>query len=255
MIIDVKKYTTVLTCLFLLFGCGKSKEEVVKVTKYSGSKKSWEAFLNCWDSETLKVLERQKEFYSPYEERVFRAKSQMISKGSLNNVAMIEEKLKKKLPQSYKDFLTVADGWIQLKLDAEDAELYGVDDVDFLHKKHPDIIAEWALNKKEVVDEKYFNYSSSQDATDLRVAYLESAIVISEVVDSGVYLLIPDVANNDGEWEAWFLGWELPGALRFRSFAELMKYAYIKSTKEPDFEGVYADAVYVGTCAEKLMRK
>jgi hypothetical protein len=39
--------------------------------------------------------------------------------------------------------------------------------------------------------------------------------------DNGDYLLIPRVVT-DGEWEAWHLANFLPGASRFRSFADLM---------------------------------
>jgi hypothetical protein len=54
----------------------------------------------------------------------------------------------------------------------------------------------------------------------LRVEYLHTALHIGGSDDNGEYLLIPSVVT-DGEWEAWHLAYFLPGASRFRSFADL----------------------------------
>jgi hypothetical protein len=62
-----------------------------------------------------------------------------------------------------------------------------------------------------------------QDCVFFRWAYLEQCIQISDVSDSGVYLLCPDVRTKDGEWEAWFFANWNPGADRYRSFRELVE--------------------------------
>ncbi|MER6977287.1 hypothetical protein [Streptomyces carpinensis] len=41
-----------------------------------------------------------------------------------------------------------------------------------------------------------------------------------------VYLLNPCVVTSDGEWEAWYLAHWLPGAVRYRSFWDLMNDEY-----------------------------
>jgi hypothetical protein len=41
-----------------------------------------------------------------------------------------------------------------------------------------------------------------------------------------VYLLNPCVVTEDGEWEAWYLAHWLPGAVRYRSFWDLMNDEY-----------------------------
>ncbi|MEQ8226028.1 MAG: hypothetical protein ABRQ37_27190, partial [Candidatus Eremiobacterota bacterium] len=51
---------------------------------------------------------------------------------------------------------------------------------------------------------------------------------ISEEVDSAIYLLNPHVVTSDGEWEAWFFGYTLPGAIRYRSFREMMEGEYFR---------------------------
>ena len=69
-------------------------------------------------------------------------------------------------------------------------------------------------------------YGETQDSVRFRVEYLESALEISDIGDSAIFLLNPKVLTPDGEWEAWFFGNWLPGANRYRSFAELMEDEY-----------------------------
>ncbi len=45
---------------------------------------------------------------------------------------------------------------------------------------------------------------------------------ISDVGDSAIYLLNPQIVTADGEWQAWFFSNWNPGAVRHRSFQELM---------------------------------
>ena len=60
----------------------------------------------------------------------------------------------------------------------------------------------------------------------MREEYLQTALEISSDSDDGdIYLLIPEVINLEGEWEAWHFGNKLPGANRYRSFYELMQQA------------------------------
>ena len=76
------------------------------------------------------------------------------------------------------------------------------------------------------VDEEYLVYGKTQDPARFRVEYLESALEISDTGDSAIYLLNPKVVTPDGEWEAWLFANWLPGAIRYRSFAELMEAEY-----------------------------
>ena len=69
-------------------------------------------------------------------------------------------------------------------------------------------------------------YGETQDSVRFRVEYLESALEVSDIGDSAIFLLNPKVVTPDGEWEAWFFGNWLPGASRYRSFAELMEAEY-----------------------------
>jgi HEAT repeat protein len=49
---------------------------------------------------------------------------------------------------------------------------------------------------------------------------------VSDVGDSAIILLNPQVVTPEGEWEAWFFANWIPGAYRYRSFWELMQGQY-----------------------------
>lgn len=51
-----------------------------------------------------------------------------------------------------------------------------------------------------------------------------SRSILSDRGDAAILLLNPEVVFEDGEWEAWYFATWLPGAMRFRSFADLMRY-------------------------------
>lgn len=74
-----------------------------------------------------------------------------------------------------------------------------------------------------VPDCEYLVYGDKQDSCMLRDEYLQTALEVSAVGDSAIYLLNPKVLDADGEWEAWFFADWLPGAIRYRSFREMMQ--------------------------------
>ena len=46
--------------------------------------------------------------------------------------------------------------------------------------------------------------------------------------DGFIYLLNPQVVTNDGEWEAWDFGNKYPGAKRYKSFWEMIRFELLK---------------------------
>src|SRR5262249_3381412 len=76
---------------------------------------------------------------------------------------------------------------------------------------------------RRLTDEEYLVYGEEQDSGLFRTEYLESALEISDVGDSAVLLLNPEVVDDTGEWEAWLFANWIPGARRYRSFRELMQ--------------------------------
>ena len=81
-------------------------------------------------------------------------------------------------------------------------------------------------NLPTIPDRDYYVYGKDQDPVTLRVEYLQTALEISDVGDSAIYLLNPQVVTEEGEWEAWFFANWLPGAARYRSFQEMMEAEY-----------------------------
>ena len=87
-----------------------------------------------------------------------------------------------------------------------------------------------------IPDEEYLIYGEHQSGPAYRAEYLLSALQISDVGDSAVYLLNPEIRTDEGEWEAWFFATWIPGARRYRSFWEMMKaeyHAYLELRKDP----------------------
>lgn len=214
---------------------------------YVGGPETWREFLECWDREILESVKLQGAV-SSMEQQVLARGGQRNEPASETAIAEAEKRLGTELPESLKDFWRASNGLMHLRLDVDDGLIHGVDTVSWLKSSNSDLIPESI--GAPISDEDYFEYGPDQDPIYLRDGYIQSMLVVSDVVDGGVYLLNPEVITEDGEWEAWFMGWELPGALRFRSFAHLMRYSYYKATQVPDFEGIYPEDQLQGTCAD-----
>jgi len=74
-----------------------------------------------------------------------------------------------------------------------------------------------------VSDDDYFVYGPEQDCCKFRIEYWRESLAISGWGDSAIYLLNPNVVTPEGEWEAWFFANWNPGAVRYRSFWDLMQ--------------------------------
>ncbi len=142
---------------------------------------------------------------------------------SEEQIQQLEKRLGRVLPPSYRQFLSISNGW--RNSDWTDLELHSIDKIAWLKDSNPGWI--WPVETDErpsIPDEEYFVYDIEQDCVDIRCEYLENALEISsESGDGDIFLLIPDVVFENGEWEAWHMGSKLPGANRYRSFYELME--------------------------------
>jgi hypothetical protein len=136
-----------------------------------------------------------------------------------------ENRLRLKLPPSYRQFLIVANGWrfttplVGMLLSVERVEPF--------HLKYPSWVAAYLPNPyvpsaPEPTDDEYFAYGDEQLPPNIRVEYLPRCLAISEDRDGALYLLNPVVQTADGEWEAWLFADWLAGANRYRSFQDLM---------------------------------
>lgn len=153
---------------------------------------------------------------------------------SVAEIAAAEKRLDRTLPDSYKAFLRVSNGWRQLFMDADDCRMFAVHEVELFRYTHPDAVDGWlraiptGYDSFRTPDDKYFVYGVEQDSLTLRDEYVATAYAISELIDAAIYLLNPMVITPDGEWEAWYFGYKLPGAYRYRSFQEIMEAEYLR---------------------------
>lgn len=153
-----------------------------------------------------------------------------------------EQRLGATLPPSYKEFLRLTNGWV-----LGDIYLTWVDRIDYLRNTE---YQEWMVDMAgefvpddPVPDERYFNYSASQDPlTDMRREYIPGALVIcGEFSDvRGIVMLNPAVVDEHGEWEAWLSKGMYDGFRRYRNFAQLMESLYLREIAE---NRLYADEI------------
>jgi hypothetical protein len=148
-------------------------------------------------------------------------------------LAQLEERLQQKLPPSYRSFLAASNGFEPINYFIYD--LYSTSEVDWLVIKDPFIVELWEENAMpaddlELADERYLRYDGSQMEGILRPGHMRQCLMISDWGDAGFLALNPAV-QQEGEWEAWhFANW-YPGAVRYRSFAELIE-SQLESYKE-----------------------
>ena len=148
-------------------------------------------------------------------------------------LARLEARLGTSLPPSYRAFLRTSNGW--RRTGTFIWRVWSTDDVEWFKVRNRRWINAYVrplgpltglLRRRSIPDEDYFVYGATQDSVHFRAEYLESALEISDVGDSAIYLLNPKIVTTEGEWEAWFFADWLPGAIRYRSFEELMRAEY-----------------------------
>lgn len=135
-------------------------------------------------------------------------------------IAALEQRLDTRLPPSYVAFLRHSDG---LLIPHGMVNLLPAAEVDWFATLDPQYVESWTREEveSEIEDERYFIYGPDQDSVWTRNHYLKTALQVSDSHDGDVILLNPMVRFGE-EWEAWYFGYKLPGAHRYRSFAELM---------------------------------
>lgn len=182
----------------------------------------WQTFLQKWSDQWLTTDD---EF--PDEVRSNRWLG--FEPATPQQVNALEKRLGYALPPSYRAFLLTSNGWrnttslIQQIRPAEQVQWLDVDD--------PEHVESWCDLGEELVEgltrEEYFSYDAmNQERYSSKD--LAASLKIADPVpgDSIIYLLNPRVVAEDGEWEAWQHAHWIPGAIRYPSFAHLMRQEY-----------------------------
>ncbi len=185
----------------------------------------WKELLTKWNEEI--VESEDKEYLSP----------EAITSGWIGypgateiQIQQTEDRLGRKLPPSYREFLKFSNGWGKTTSFID--RLWSSEEIEWFSVRHQDWIDAWRVGEahfggpKPVSDEEYFIYGERQNPGILRGEYLQTALEISDLGDSAIYLLNPQIMTEDDEWEAWFFANWLPGVNRYRSFWELMLAEY-----------------------------
>ncbi len=145
---------------------------------------------------------------------------------SAEEISRLEARLDVRLPPSYREFLSVTNGWGAVGKFID--RVFPAAEVAWCRDVENEMIDGWMEGEADnpyppVPDEQYFIYGKDQNSGLLRAEYLPGCLQVSDIGDVTVLLLNPAVQTPEGEWEAWFFAAWLPGAQRYRSFYELME--------------------------------
>jgi len=184
----------------------------------------WRPFLETWSRELIEARA-----YPDLPPEVVASGWLGFPPATEEQLTRLETRLGATLPPSYRDFLKISNGWRQTGTSIW--RMWSTEEIDWFRVRNAEWIEAYVdpidgLGGLSLTDEEYLVYGETQDSVRFRVEYLESALEVSDIGDSAIFLLNPKVVTPDGEWEAWFFGNWLPGANRYRSFAELMEAEY-----------------------------
>jgi hypothetical protein len=190
----------------------------------------WRKFLTQWSEQVFASQELARAM--PVEVRTSRW---LGYRGAAEaQLASTEMRLRATLPPSYREFLRVTDGWGLISSHFV-GRLWPTKKVEWLTVSRPKWFNNemgWEAVSVFIPDQEYFVYGEEQDpALTMRFEYLASALEISDIDDGKIFLLNPQIITSEGEWEAWYFSNWLPGAMRYRSFWELMQAEYQSFSK------------------------
>lgn len=174
--------------------------------------------------EQLRLLEQRLDlrYLESYEWEVIRNDGLFHAPGDSRLLADAEQRLGVTLPPSYRAFVLASNGWI-----ASTSKLIPLQRVQAFGQADPQYVREWSLEPPGgISDERYFVYGDAQQPYNIRSAYLPDCLLISEpLLEVNERLLLnPRVRFDNQELEAWFMTPRIAGAVRYRSFTELMQF-------------------------------
>lgn len=202
---------------------------------YSASTDDWRKFLTCWRAEMRLPIEEPR--------KTADARNVRLAGG---------------LPASYRHFVeaTAGQGWIlpgdEKRFGDRIPQLLPIKEIGQFRKVSSATWKAWNAHRigRNPSDEVYYNYSNTQDEGKFREQHLDGLLVVGDLGHGAILALNPAEPSKDGELEAWYLSTKLPGALRFRTFAELMQLVYFMDIYPDRDVSALTDKDFVGTCAQ-----
>jgi len=194
--------------LFLcVVGCGKLQKG--ESMKSSLSREQWGLFLSCWQDVSLAQSPKNSSLSD--EGRVALARRSLTYAPAQDaEIVICEDKLRQKLPDTYRQFLLTTNGLILPMVDATGTYLLPAKSVDRLVTMRPELA--------EIIT----GYTGNDFVYDK-----EQLVIVSSGFDAGELILNPLVTDANNEWEAWYLSAHIPGIIKFESFSHLMMYLYL----------------------------
>ena len=143
---------------------------------------------------------------------------------TIDQIVQTEKRLGVQLPPSYRSFLQASNGWTQASRSVP--VILPIEKVQWFRKLHREWIQAYQFSEPlDLPESEYFDYAKA-DVIQFHPKHLQHTLCVSEIGDDAVLLLNPMVVWPDGEWETWFFANWLPGAQRFRSFADWFKHEH-----------------------------
>ncbi len=135
-----------------------------------------------------------------------------------DQIAALEARIGALLPPSYRQFLAVTNGWRDTG--AFIYKMWSAEEVEWFRVRNKEWIDIWNSSGREELD------------PDHESRHMQTALEISDIGDSAILLLNPQVITPEGEWEAWFFSNWNPGARRYPSFWDLMHAQYESMSRQ-----------------------
>jgi len=219
---------------------------------YSHERVNWVRFIDCWKVRSAGNGQKEPERWSEWD--TWKKTAAKDSKHE-DDVARLEARLGVALPAAYRDFLLATNGSIRRasRAKSEPRLFHSVKQVDWLRKTDPETVRAWGTARLPAVpDAQYLQYGIEQYGVGYRPEYVSHTLHVGNREGSDLILLNPKVVTADGEWEAWFLSPHIPGAIRYPSFAHLVRDLSLADITGNNEEGPYSMPKHRGTCSDLL---
>jgi hypothetical protein len=156
----------------------------------------WVAFLGKWSQE---VLEETANSSTEWPSKVM-ATQWLGYAGATEEQITQAARLGTTLPPSYREFLKASNDWRATTPFID--RLWSIEEVEWFSTRHQNWISRHVehyrrsarldrnghLERSTVPNESYYVYGEEQDCRNFRVEYLQTALEISDVSDSAIYL-------------------------------------------------------------------
>jgi hypothetical protein len=191
-----------------------------------------------------------REFLEQPEIALYKLPDTVIKSGWLGYPGATEEQLQaaearlgRSLPPSYRAFLKTSNGFRHFGSFIH--KMWSVDEIDWFQVRHQDWIDAY-LNPASVGYNPELGKprDDEQDMSGFRWGDLRYCLEISDVGDSAIMLLNPQMADETGEWEAVFFANWIPGTHTYEDFGEMARAHFTEFSRlAAEDQRIYGDRV------------